>query len=110
MGRARGARPRRAGASEWRWRTWAAKALLVVVRVNPGVQWHFFLFLGGCPTKNGLPQKGFPFFPGSLKKLSQFSKGVGRNFRVADLKVVLGTDKMMKIIDACEKICVGVWQ
>ncbi|CAJ1367618.1 unnamed protein product, partial [Effrenium voratum] len=29
MGRARGARPRRAGASEWRWRTWAAKALLV---------------------------------------------------------------------------------
>ena len=26
----------------------------------------FSLFLGGCPTKNGLPQKGFPFFPGSL--------------------------------------------
>ena len=25
----------------------------------------FFPFFGGCPTKNGLPQKGFPF-PGSL--------------------------------------------
>ena len=22
----------------------------------------FPVFLGGCPTKNGLPQKGFPFF------------------------------------------------
>ena len=29
------------------------------------VQWHpfpFFFFQSGCPTKNGLPQKGFPFF------------------------------------------------
>ena len=34
------------------------------------VQWHpfsllfgaFSLFVGGCPTKNGPPQKGFPFF------------------------------------------------
>ena len=33
---------------------------------NSVVQWHqlFFLFFGGCPTKNGLPQKGFPFFQG----------------------------------------------
>ena len=23
-------------------------------------------FFGGCPTKHGLPKKGFPFFPGSL--------------------------------------------
>ena len=29
----------------------------------------FPLFFGGCPTKNGLPQKGFPFFQGhSLNK------------------------------------------
>ena len=27
---------------------------------------YFSLFFGGCPTKNGLPQKGFPYFPGSL--------------------------------------------
>ena len=24
----------------------------------------FSLFFGGCPTKNGLPKKGFPFFQG----------------------------------------------
>ena len=33
------------------------------------VQWHqlfLLFFFGGCPTKNGLPQKGVPFFPGSL--------------------------------------------
>ena len=35
------------------------------------VQWHqfflpFFFWGGGCPTKNAFPQKGFPFFPGSL--------------------------------------------
>ena len=29
------------------------------------VQWHpFSLFLGGCPTKNGVPQQGFLFFQG----------------------------------------------
>ena len=31
------------------------------------VQWHpFSIFVGGCPTKNGFPQKGFPFVPASL--------------------------------------------
>ena len=28
------------------------------------------LFFGGCPTKNGLPQTGFPFFPGVIEQLS----------------------------------------
>ena len=27
---------------------------------------NYLSFFCGCPTKNGLPQKGFPFFPGSL--------------------------------------------
>ena len=27
---------------------------------------YFSLLFHGCPTKHGLPQKGFPFFPGSL--------------------------------------------
>ena len=36
------------------------------------VQWHpFSLFVGGCPTKNGLPQKVFSFFPGSLGNWSK---------------------------------------
>ena len=40
------------------------------------VQWHPFslLFVGGCPTKNGLLKKGFPFFPGVIEQLS-YSRG-----------------------------------
>ena len=31
---------------------------------NSVVQWHAFslFFFGGCPTRNGLPPEGFPFF------------------------------------------------
>ena len=37
------------------------------------VQWHpFSLFFGGSPTKNGLPQKGFPFFPRVTEQLRAF--------------------------------------
>ena len=34
----------------------------------------FPFFVGGCPTKNGLPQKGFPFFPRVTEQLSSFFK------------------------------------
>ena len=38
--------------------------VLVPAKRNSVVQWHplSFFFLAGCPTKNGLPQKGFPLF------------------------------------------------
>ena len=33
-------------------------------KVASVVQWHHLIFplFGGCPTKTGLPQKGFPVF------------------------------------------------
>ena len=43
----------------------ATKTTRVALRLEHSVvQWHqlSFPFFGGCPTKNGLPQKGFPFF------------------------------------------------
>ena len=34
----------------------------------------FSLFFGGCPTKHGLPQKGFPFFSRVTEQLSNYKQ------------------------------------
>ena len=57
------------------WATWELATQCSVVL------WHPFslLFFGGCPTKNGLPQKGFPFFcrvTEQLRVLSNFQLSI----------------------------------
>ena len=42
--------------------------------VAPRIQFLFPFFCGGCPTKSGLPKKGFPFFQGHRTTEQTMSK------------------------------------
>ena len=70
-------RPRRRRRPPWRCRrrrrgSGAMSKVAKVCASSSVVQWHPFFpcFFGGCPTKNGLAHKGFPFFSGVTDQLS----------------------------------------
>ena len=51
-----------AGMFDWQLNAILASVCLLSCSVAP----FFLSFFGDCPTKNGLPQKGFPVLPGSV--------------------------------------------